>query len=83
MGRNERREVQRTGKGFAMKSDVWRTDDGRIGVEIKRVVDVMGDEMVLVAFPTGGFPELQFINADSLKPEQPRYEGARGGRVSG
>lgn len=66
-----------------MNSDVWRTPQGQIGTEIARQQTSRGDIVRLAINGGEGFPVTSWHPAHALKPEKPRYEGARGGRVSG
>ena len=66
-----------------MNAQVWRTQQDKIGVEIARQQTSRGDIVRLAINGGDGFPQLSWHPAHALKPETPRYEGARGGRVSG
>ena len=66
-----------------MNAQVWRTPQDKIGVEIARQQTSRGDIVRLAINGGDGFPQLSWHPAHALKPETPRYEGARGGRVSG
>ena len=66
-----------------MNAQVWRTQQDKIGVEIARQQTSRGDIVRLAINGGDGFPITSWHPAHALKPEKPRYEGARGGRVSG
>ena len=66
-----------------MNSDVWRTPQGQIGTEIERAATGRGDMVRLAIRDKDGFPIVVWFAEDSLTREVSRYEGARGGRVSG
>ena len=66
-----------------MNAQVWRTQQDKIGVEIARQQTIRGDIVRLAMNGGEGFPVTSWHPAHALKPETPRYEGARGGRVGG
>ena len=64
-----------------MNSDVWKTPDSRIGVEVgRKVVDSI--EYALIVSADGAFPSKSWWPVEQLTREKSRYEGARGGRLA-
>lgn len=63
-----------------MNGDVWRTRGGQIGAEVARQVNNSKTKIKL-ALPGQLHPRLRWFDAEHLKREPARYEGARGGRA--
>ena len=60
-----------------MNGDTYRTPDGRIGTEV-----ASDEQRIRLVVPGEGFDcKAAWFWRATLKPETPRYEGARGGRA--